>query len=41
MVEKASLASRWATATTDRTTHDPRQPGIRLRCYLGLRQDVT
>ena len=36
-----ALASRWATATTDRTTHDPGQPGVRLRCYLDLRQDAT
>ncbi|GAA2386396.1 hypothetical protein GCM10010255_12160 [Streptomyces coeruleofuscus] len=36
-----ALASRWATATTDRTTHDPGQPGVRLRCYLDLRQDVA
>lgn len=36
-----ALASRWATATTDRTTHDPDQPGVRLRCYLDLRQDAT
>lgn len=35
------LASRWATATADRTTRDPGQPGVRLRCYLDLRQDVA
>ncbi|MEV6118839.1 DUF6207 family protein [Streptomyces sp. NPDC052109] len=36
-----ALASRWATATADRTTHDPGQPGVGLRCYLDLRQDST
>ncbi|MFD2284335.1 DUF6207 family protein [Streptomyces lusitanus] len=36
-----ALASRWATATADRTTHDPGQPGVRLRCYLDLRQDFA
>lgn len=25
------LATRWATATADRTTRDPGQPGVRLR----------
>ncbi|MFF0163699.1 DUF6207 family protein [Streptomyces sp. NPDC005263] len=25
------LAKRWATATADRTTRDPGQPGVRLR----------
>ena len=32
------LATRWATATTDRTT---REPGVRLRCYLDVRQELT
>lgn len=36
-----ALAFRWATATADRTTRDPGQPGVRLRCYLDLRQDVA
>ncbi|MFK0024696.1 DUF6207 family protein [Streptomyces sp. NPDC090798] len=31
------LATRWATATADRTT---RVPGVRLRCYLDLRQEL-
>ncbi|MBB4789392.1 DUF6207 family protein [Streptomyces nodosus] len=35
------LASLWATAIADRTTRDPGQPGVRLRCYLDLRQDVV
>lgn len=33
-----ALASRWATATADRITHAPGEPGVRLRCYLDLRQ---
>ncbi|WP_326844580.1 DUF6207 family protein (plasmid) [Streptomyces sp. NBC_01558] len=32
------LAERWATATAERTTRDVGQPGVRLRCYLDLRQ---
>ncbi|MGY4928491.1 DUF6207 family protein [Streptomyces sp. 900105755] len=32
------LAHRWATATTQRTTRDAGEPGVRLRCYLDLRQ---
>lgn len=35
------LADRWATATAERTTHDVGQPGVRLRCYLDLRQPVS
>ncbi|MGW6954131.1 DUF6207 family protein [Streptomyces chartreusis] len=31
------LAARWATAPADRTT---REPGVRLRCYLDLRQPL-
>ena len=34
------LAARWATATADRTTRDPGQPGVRLRCYLDVRQEL-
>jgi hypothetical protein len=30
------LAERWATAT-----REPGQPGVRLRCYLDLRQQLT
>ncbi|MET8218053.1 DUF6207 family protein [Streptomyces hirsutus] len=36
-----AIADRWATATADRTTRDPGQPGVRLRCYLDLRQDAA
>ncbi|MGA5253314.1 DUF6207 family protein [Streptomyces pseudogriseolus] len=32
------LATRWAIALADRTTHDPGEPGVRLRCFLDLRQ---
>ncbi|MDQ0935102.1 DUF6207 family protein [Streptomyces turgidiscabies] len=35
------LAERWATATTERTTRDPGQPGVRLRCYLDVRQELS
>ncbi|MFF2133789.1 DUF6207 family protein [Streptomyces olivochromogenes] len=33
-------AGQWATATADRTTRDAGQPGVRLRCFLDLRQPV-
>ncbi|MFF3371344.1 DUF6207 family protein [Streptomyces sp. NPDC002680] len=35
------LAAQWATATADRTTRDPGQPGVRLRCYLDVRQELN
>ncbi|MFE5084508.1 DUF6207 family protein [Streptomyces mirabilis] len=35
-----ALASRWATATTDRTTRDAGEPGVRPRCFLHLRQEL-
>ncbi|MEV7082446.1 DUF6207 family protein [Streptomyces sp. NPDC093516] len=35
------LADRWATATAEQTTRDAGQPGVRLRCYLDLRQPLT
>ncbi|MFJ8546673.1 DUF6207 family protein [Streptomyces sp. NPDC093586] len=34
----AALAARWATTSVERTTRDAGQPGVRLRCYLDLRQ---
>jgi hypothetical protein len=34
------LADRWATATAEQTTRDAGQPGVRLRCYLDLRQPI-
>jgi hypothetical protein len=33
------LAERWATAASQRTTRDVCEPGVRLRCYLDLRQE--
>ncbi|MFI0192032.1 DUF6207 family protein [Streptomyces sp. NPDC017082] len=36
-----ALAERWATATDDRTTRTPGEPGVRLRCYLDLRQELS
>ncbi|MFI6039262.1 DUF6207 family protein [Streptomyces sp. NPDC051315] len=35
------LADRWATATAEQTTRDAGQPGVRLRCYLDLCQQLT
>ncbi|MDF3142144.1 MULTISPECIES: DUF6207 family protein [unclassified Streptomyces] len=32
------LAARCAIAPADRTTREPGEPGIRLRCFLDLRQ---
>jgi hypothetical protein len=32
------LATRWAIAPADRTTHEPGEPGVRLRCYPDMRQ---
>ncbi|MET9987710.1 DUF6207 family protein [Streptomyces rochei] len=37
----AALAARWATTSVERTTRDPGQPGVRLRCYLDLRQPMS
>jgi hypothetical protein len=34
------LAEQWATSPAQHTTHDVGQPGVRLRCYLDLRQPV-
>jgi ApbE superfamily uncharacterized protein (UPF0280 family) len=38
---QAALASRWATSISQRTTRQPGEPGVRLRCYLDMRQDLT
>ncbi|MFH9736029.1 DUF6207 family protein [Streptomyces sp. NPDC017260] len=38
---QTALADRWATATADRTTRVPGESGVRLRCYLDLRQELT
>ncbi|MGY1583253.1 DUF6207 family protein [Streptomyces sp. MN13] len=37
---QALLAARWASAPTDRTNRAPGEPGVRLRCYLNVRQDL-
>ncbi|MGV9351246.1 DUF6207 family protein [Streptomyces spiralis] len=34
----ATLASMWATTAVERTSRDPGQPGVRLRCFLDMRQ---
>ncbi|MFH9008996.1 DUF6207 family protein [Streptomyces afghaniensis] len=36
-----ALAGRWATATADATTRVPGEPGVRLRCYLDVRQELA
>ncbi|WP_311315076.1 DUF6207 family protein [Streptomyces naphthomycinicus] len=33
------LAARNAIAPADRTTREPGEPGVRLRCFLNLHQD--
>ncbi|TRO56318.1 DUF6207 family protein [Streptomyces sp. IB201691-2A2] len=38
---QALLATRWATAPADRTTRVPGEPGVRLRCYLDVRQQLN
>ncbi|WP_269801042.1 DUF6207 family protein [Streptomyces jeddahensis] len=30
---QAALSARWAPATAQRTTRQPGEPGVRLRCY--------
>ncbi|MFJ2008398.1 DUF6207 family protein [Streptomyces chartreusis] len=35
------LARRCTVAQADRTTRDPDEPGVRLRCFLDLRQAPT
>ncbi|WP_225823975.1 DUF6207 family protein [Streptomyces naphthomycinicus] len=34
----AALAAMWATTAVERTTRDSGHPGVRLRCYLDMRQ---
>ena len=36
---QAALAGRWATAVADRTHREPGAPGVRLTCYLDVRQE--
>ncbi|MFI8169873.1 DUF6207 family protein [Streptomyces sp. NPDC085931] len=33
------LAARWAIAPADHTTRAPGEPGVRLRCFLDLREE--
>lgn len=33
------LAARCAIAPADRTTREPGEPGVRLRCFLDVRQE--
>ncbi|MFF8017042.1 DUF6207 family protein [Streptomyces sp. NPDC007929] len=33
------LAARCAIAPADRATREPGEPGVRLRCFLDLRQE--
>lgn len=33
------LVGRWATAPADRTTREPGELGVRLRCFLDPRQE--
>ncbi|MEU8936092.1 DUF6207 family protein [Streptomyces sp. NPDC048409] len=35
---QTALAAMWAATSVERTTRDPGQPGVRLRCYLDMRQ---
>lgn len=35
-----AVAARWATAVADRPTREPGRPGVRLRCYVDLRQSL-
>jgi hypothetical protein len=41
MVFQQLLADRWATATAEHTTRAAGEPGVRLRCYLDLRQPIS
>ncbi|MEV7797189.1 DUF6207 family protein [Streptomyces sp. NPDC087512] len=37
----AALAAHWATTSVERTTRDAGQAGVRLRCYLDMRQPIN
>lgn len=37
---QAALAGRWATAVSDQTYQEPGEPGVRLTCYLDVRQEL-
>ncbi|MFF9213990.1 MULTISPECIES: DUF6207 family protein [unclassified Streptomyces] len=36
-----AIAQQWATAVADRTTREAGRPGVRLRCYVDLRQALN
>lgn len=38
---QAALSSMWAATSVERTIRDPGQPGVRLRCYLDMRQRLS
>ncbi|MFC5200365.1 MULTISPECIES: DUF6207 family protein [Streptomyces] len=38
---QAALTGMWAATSVERTTRDPGQPGVRLRCYLDMRQRLS
>ncbi|MER7680281.1 DUF6207 family protein [Streptomyces sp. NPDC096934] len=38
---QTTLSSMWAATSVERTTRDPGQPGVRLRCYLDMRQRLS
>nr|WP_168532112.1 DUF6207 family protein [Streptomyces sp. RPA4-2]QIY66475.1 hypothetical protein HEP85_39465 [Streptomyces sp. RPA4-2] len=35
---QATLTGMWAATSVERATRDLGQPGVRLRCYLDMRQ---
>ncbi|WP_437054940.1 DUF6207 family protein [Streptomyces sp. enrichment culture] len=37
----AALEAQWAATGVERTTRDPGQSSVRLRCYLDLRQPLA
>ncbi|MER6440252.1 DUF6207 family protein [Streptomyces sp. NPDC001185] len=39
--QEALTAIGAATSSVERTNHDPGQPGVRLRCFLGTRQRLS
>ncbi|MER5859161.1 DUF6207 family protein [Streptomyces sp. NPDC059688] len=38
---QAVLASLWAVTAVERASRGPGQAGVRLRCYLDMRQPLT
>lgn len=36
-----AIARRWATAPAEHVTRQPGEPGVRLRCYVDLRQELA